>query len=80
MDIVWEKKKSFKDTLKDCEKGAIVLLVRYRNFGPFLVVGCNNGSNGSAEKILLFDFNDNIPSFFDADEHVEVLDAELHVY
>lgn len=78
MDIVWEKKKYFnKDTLKDCEKGAVVLLVRYRNFGPFLVVGCDNGS---AEKILLFDFNDNIPSFFDADEHVEVLDAELHVY
>lgn len=77
MDIVWERKKYFKDTLKDCEIGAVVLLENYQNFGPFLVIGDDNGYAG---KILLFDFSDNISTFFDADEHVEVLEAKLHVY
>ena len=77
MDIVWERKKYFKDTLKDCANGAVVLLENYQNFGPFLVIGYNNGHAG---KILLFDFSDNISTFFDAGEHVEVLEAKLHVY
>lgn len=71
------KKKYFKDTLKDCANGAVVLLENYQNFGPFLVIGYDNGYAG---KILLFDFSDNISTFFDVDEHVEVLEAELHVH
>lgn len=77
MDIVWERKKYFKDTLKDCANGAVVLLENYQNFGPFLVIGYDNDYAG---KILLFDFSDNISTFFDVDEHVEVLETELHVH
>lgn len=77
MDIVWERKKYFKDTLKDCANGAVVLLENYQNFGPFLVIGYDSGHEG---EILLFDFSDNTSTFFEADEHVEVLEAELHVH
>ena len=76
MDIVWERKKYFKDILRDYENGDVVLLSKYQNFGPFLVVGCNNDSAG---KILLFDFSDNLSSFFNANEHVKVLQTELHI-
>lgn len=77
MDIVWERKRYFNDTLKDCENGAVVLLENYQNFGPFLVIGYDN--HLYAGKILLFDFSDNFSTFFDADERVEVLEAELHL-
>lgn len=78
MDIVWERKRYFNDTLQDCANGAVVLLERYQNFGPFLVIGYDN--NGYAEKILLFNFSDNTSTYFEADERVEVLEAELRVY
>lgn len=77
MDIVWERKKYFEDILRDCENGDIVLLKKYQNFGPFLVIGYDNGHAG---KILLFDFSDNISTFFDANERAEVLDAKLHIF
>lgn len=77
MNIVWERKRYFNDTLKDCANGAVVLLERYQHFGPFLVIGYDN--NGYAEKVLLFNFSDNTSTYFDADERVEVLEAELHL-
>lgn len=76
MDIVWEKKKYFKDTLKDCENGAVVLLEKYPNYGPFLVVG---RENDAAKEILLFDFGSDLSALYNVDEHVEIMNAELRI-
>lgn len=77
MDVVWERKEYFNKTLRDCENGDVVLLEGYQTFGPFLVIGCN--TDDSKGRVLLFDFYDGLSTFFNADEHVEVLQAKLHI-
>lgn len=77
MDVVWERKEYFNKTLRDCENGDVVQLEKYPGFGPFFVVG--RDIDDSKGRVLLFDFSDNLSTFFNADEHVEVLQAELHI-
>ena len=75
MDIVWERKNQFSDTLEDLEGGTVVLLMSRQEAGAFLVTDYTDGWNHS----LLFNLNDNVSEFFDQDERVEVLQAELHI-
>ena len=74
MDIVWENRKC-SDILSDCENGAVVMLKRYPESGPFLVTDCLNTVNFR----LLFNLNDCTSEYIRPDERVEVLEAELHV-
>lgn len=76
MDIVWERENRFSDTLEDLEGGTVVLLMSRQEAGPFLVTDCTDSCNCS----LLFNFNENVSEFFDQDERVEVLQAELHIF
>lgn len=75
MDIVWERESRFSDTLEDCEGGTVVLLMSRQEAGPFLVTDYIDSRNS-----LLFNLNENISEFFDQDERVEVLQAELHIF
>lgn len=75
MDIVWERENRFSDTLVDLEGGTVVLLMSRQEAGPFLVTDYTDSCNRS----LLFNLNENVSEFFDQDERVEVLSAELHI-
>ena len=78
MNVVWERKGYFNKTLRNCENGDVVQLKKYPSYGPFFVVGRN--IDDSEGRVLLFDFSNNLSTFFNADENVEVLQAELHVF
>lgn len=76
MDIVWERENQFSDILEDLEGGTVVLLMSRQEAGPFLVTDYTDSGNRS----LLFNLNENVSEFFDQDERVEVLQAELHIF
>ena len=76
MDIVWERENRFSDTLEDLEGGTVVLLMSRQEDGPFLVTDYTDICNQS----LLFNLNESVSEFFDQDERVEVLQAELHIF
>lgn len=76
MDIVWERENQFSDTLEDLEGGTVVLLMSHQEAGPFLVTDYTDSCNRS----LLFNLNENVSEFFNQDERVEVLQAELHIF
>ena len=76
MDIVWERENRFSDTLEDLEGGTVVLLMSRQEDGPFLVTDYTDTCNRS----LLFNLNESVSEFFDQDERVEVLQAELHIF
>lgn len=76
MDIVWERENRFSDTLEDLEGGTVVLLMSRQEAGPFLVTDYTDSFNHS----LLFNLNENVSEFFNQDERVEVLQAELHIF
>lgn len=75
MDIVWERENRFSDTLEDLEGGTVVILMSRQEAGPFLVTDYTDSDNRS----LLFNLNENVSEFFNQDERVEVLEAELHI-
>lgn len=76
MDIIWERENQFSDILEDLEGGTVVLLMSRQEAGPFLVTDYTDSCNRS----LLFNLNENVSEFFDQDERVEVLQAELHIF
>lgn len=76
MDIVWERENLFSDILENLEGGTVVLLMSRREAGPFLVTDYTDSCNRS----LLFNLNESVSEFFDQDERVEVLQAELHIF
>lgn len=76
MDIVWERENRFSDTLEDLEGGTVVLLMSRQKAGLFLVTDYTDRYDRS----LLFNLDENISEFFDQDERVEVLEAELHIF
>ena len=74
MDIVWENRR-YSDVLSDCENGAVVMLKRYPESGPFLVTDLQN----TIDFRLLFNLDDCTSKYISPDERVEILEAKLHI-
>ena len=74
MDIVWNNREHL-EVLSECEDGEVVMLKRFPSAGPFLVTDVQN----TMDFKLLFNLNECTSKYVSPDEHVEVLQTELHI-